>query len=59
KVADFAVQVKQAFYVNGAGVFGVLSTEVQKVAVLGGDGNKYIKDALLKGAGVIVAGDVF
>ncbi|WP_332690961.1 Nif3-like dinuclear metal center hexameric protein [Halalkalibacter lacteus] len=59
KLADFAEQVKQAFDVNGARVVGDLTTEVQKVAVLGGDGNKYIKDAIFKGADVIVTGDVY
>jgi dinuclear metal center YbgI/SA1388 family protein len=58
-LADFAKQVKQAFDVQGARVVGDLTAEVRKVAVLGGDGNKYMKDAIFKGADVIVTGDVY
>ncbi|GAE24726.1 hypothetical protein JCM9140_677 [Halalkalibacter wakoensis JCM 9140] len=55
----FAEHVKQAFDVQGARVVGDLTANVQKVAVLGGDGNKYMKDAIFKGADVFVTGDVY
>ncbi|MCM3761484.1 Nif3-like dinuclear metal center hexameric protein [Alkalihalobacillus oceani] len=58
-LGEFAEQVKAAFEVSGARVVGDLEKPVQKIAVLGGDGNKYIKDAIFKGADVIVTGDVY
>ncbi len=58
-LAAFAEHVKEAFDVKGARVVGDLTTTVQKVAVLGGDGNKYMKDAIFKGADVFVTGDVY
>jgi dinuclear metal center YbgI/SA1388 family protein len=56
---EFAAHVKQAFDVSGARVVGDLSGTVQKVAVLGGDGNKYMMEALFKGVDVMVTGDVY
>ncbi|MEC2070489.1 Nif3-like dinuclear metal center hexameric protein [Alkalihalophilus marmarensis] len=56
---DFAEHVKQAFDVEGARVVGDLSAKVKKVAVLGGDGNKYMMQAKFKGADVMVTGDVY
>ncbi|WP_100372409.1 Nif3-like dinuclear metal center hexameric protein [Bacillus sp. FJAT-45037] len=56
---EFAEHVKLAFDVNGARVVGDLSASVKKVAVLGGDGNKYMMQALFKGADVMVTGDVY
>lgn len=58
-LAEFAEHVKKAFDVKGARVVGDLKTMVQKVAVLGGDGNKYMKEAISKGADVFVTGDVY
>ncbi|MCK0471549.1 Nif3-like dinuclear metal center hexameric protein [Halalkalibacter sp. APA_J-10(15)] len=55
----FAEHVKQVFSVKGARVVGDLQTPIKKVAVLGGDGNKYINHAVFKGADVIVTGDVY
>jgi dinuclear metal center YbgI/SA1388 family protein len=58
-LADFTEQVKKAFDVKGARVVGDLNSMVRKVAVLGGDGNKYMKEAIFKGADVFVTGDVY
>lgn len=56
---DFAFLVKNAFEVDGLRVVGNLNNKVRKVAVLGGDGNKYVSSALFKGADVFVTGDVY
>ncbi|KMK75969.1 Nif3-like dinuclear metal center hexameric protein [Alkalihalobacillus pseudalcaliphilus] len=58
-LAAFTEYVKQVFDVEGARVVGDLQGRVKKVAVLGGDGNKYLQTALFKGADVIVTGDVY
>lgn len=42
-LGQFAEHVKQSLDVKGARVVGKLDDKVRKVAVLGGDGNKYIK----------------
>ncbi|MFT9848675.1 Nif3-like dinuclear metal center hexameric protein [Aneurinibacillus sp. REN35] len=55
----FAEQVKQAFDVNGARVVGDLDRQVQKVAVLGGDGNSFVSKAMFRGADVLVTGDIY
>ncbi|WP_096201290.1 Nif3-like dinuclear metal center hexameric protein [Bacillus sp. FJAT-45350] len=56
---EFAHHVKKTFDVKGARVVGNLSDKVKKVAVLGGDGNKYMSQARFKGADVFVTGDVY
>ncbi|WP_209125856.1 Nif3-like dinuclear metal center hexameric protein [Alkalihalobacillus sp. BA299] len=56
---QFAYLVKDAFDVKGARVVGKLDSRVKKVAVLGGDGNKYMSQAIFKGADVFVTGDVY
>lgn len=56
---QFATHVKKAFEVNGVRVVGDLNNKIKKVAVLGGDGNKYVTHALYKGADVYVTGDVY
>ena len=56
---EFADLVKNAFTVKGARVVGNLNNKVKKVAVLGGDGNKYVSHAIFKGADVLVTGDVY
>ncbi|ARK29348.1 Nif3-like dinuclear metal center hexameric protein [Halalkalibacter krulwichiae] len=58
-LAQFADHVKAVFDVKGARVVGDLQTRVKKVAVLGGDGNKYMNTAIFKGADVFVTGDVY
>lgn len=56
---DFADHVKKAFDVTGVRVVGDLGRTVRKVAVLGGDGNKYTSQALFNGADVYVTGDLY
>ncbi|MDQ0254375.1 dinuclear metal center YbgI/SA1388 family protein [Evansella vedderi] len=58
-LGDFAELVKRTFKVNGVRVVGDLNRKVKKVAVLGGDGNKYTSAALFKGADVYVTGDLY
>ncbi|ADU29884.1 Nif3-like dinuclear metal center hexameric protein [Evansella cellulosilytica] len=56
---SFAEHVKSAFDVSGVRVVGDISRKIRKVAVLGGDGNKYISSAIFKGADVYVTGDLY
>jgi dinuclear metal center YbgI/SA1388 family protein len=56
---QFSEHVKQSFDVVGIRVVGNLEDKVKKVAVLGGDGNKYMNQARFKGADVFVTGDVY
>ena len=58
-LGQFAEHVKQSLDVKGARVVGKLDDKVRKVAVLGGDGNKYINQAKFKGADVYVTGDMY
>ncbi|RBW70522.1 Nif3-like dinuclear metal center hexameric protein [Bacillus taeanensis] len=56
---QFALHVKRTFNVTGVRVVGNKKSKVKKVAVLGGDGNKYMTQALFKGADVYVTGDIY
>ncbi len=56
---SFASYVKEAFDVKGVRVVGSLQDTVKKVAVLGGDGNKYFMTAKFAGADVYVTGDMY
>lgn len=56
---QFALHVKDKLEVNGLRVVGSLSDKVKKVAVLGGDGNKYVSHAKRVGADVYVTGDMY
>lgn len=56
---EFAQHVKNAFDVKGVRVIGEHSNLVKKVAVLGGDGNKYYQHAKREGADVYVTGDFY
>lgn len=58
-LADFAEHVKKVFQVDGVRVVGDLTKQVKKVAVLGGDGNKYFPQAKFAGADVYVTGDMY
>lgn len=55
---QFAEHVKAKLNVPALRVVGDLETTVQKVAVIGGDGNKYIRTAKFAGADVFVTGDI-
>lgn len=56
---EFAGHVKKALDVEKVRVVGNLDETVKKVAVLGGDGNKYFTHAKFKGAHVYVTGDMY
>jgi dinuclear metal center YbgI/SA1388 family protein len=58
-LAEFAERVKTALDVKTVRVVGDLNSKVKKVAVLGGDGNKYFSHAKFKGADVYVTGDIY
>ncbi|MEK5390724.1 Nif3-like dinuclear metal center hexameric protein [Margalitia sp. FSL K6-0131] len=56
---QFAQHVKTTLDVKTVRVVGNLNDIIKKVAVLGGDGNKYYQHAKFKGADVYVTGDVY
>jgi dinuclear metal center YbgI/SA1388 family protein len=56
---EFAEHVKKSLNVERVRMVGDPSSKVKKVAVLGGDGNKYIQQAKFKGADVYVTGDLY
>lgn len=56
---DFAEFVKERLDVPALRVVGNFTKSVKKVAVLGGDGNKYITAAKRAGADVYVTGDLY
>lgn len=56
---EFAQHVKDVFGVPALRFVGDPQTKIHKVAVLGGDGNKYIAAAKRKGADVLVTGDMY
>lgn len=55
----FAEKVKTLLDVPFVRIVGIASSKVKKVAVLGGDGNKYIQIAKRAGADVLVTGDLY
>jgi dinuclear metal center YbgI/SA1388 family protein len=58
-LSDYAKFVKGALGVNKVRVVGDLNAKVKKVAVLGGDGNKYFSQAKFRGADVFITGDIY
>ncbi|MED4400959.1 Nif3-like dinuclear metal center hexameric protein [Metabacillus fastidiosus] len=56
---EFAEFVKTALEVERVRVVGKKDSVIRKVAVLGGDGNKYIQQAKFQGADVYVTGDLY
>ncbi|WP_409301725.1 Nif3-like dinuclear metal center hexameric protein [Peribacillus sp. SCS-155] len=56
---QFSNHVKKVLDVNAVRVVGSLDSKIKKVAVLGGDGNKYFSQAKFKGADVYVTGDMY
>ncbi|WP_243290585.1 Nif3-like dinuclear metal center hexameric protein [Bacillus sp. FJAT-47783] len=56
---QFAEHVKTCFQVDSVRVVGSLTDKVKKVAIVGGDGNKYIHQAKMSGADVYVTGDIY
>lgn len=55
---EFAERVKQALDVPFVRVVGQGDRSVRKIAVLGGQGGKYVRNALFAGADVYVTGDM-
>ncbi len=55
---DFAAIVKKAYACDGLRVVGNPGKQVQKVAVLGGAGGRYIGDVKRQGADAYITGDV-
>lgn len=55
---EFAEQVKQQLNVPALRFVGDASKQVSKIAVIGGNGTKYIYDAKRAGAEVLVTGDM-
>lgn len=55
---EFAQFVKIQLDVPMVRVVGELEKEIRKVAVIGGDGNKYVRIAKFAGADVFVTGDI-
>ncbi|RUL57028.1 Nif3-like dinuclear metal center hexameric protein [Lysinibacillus antri] len=58
-LVEFAEHVKAALNVPCVRVVGDMNKKVSKVAVVGGDGNKYIHAAKRSGADVFVTGDMY
>ena len=58
-LSEYAQVVKKQLNVPFVRVVGDLTKEVKKVAVLGGDGNKYIQTAKRAGADVFITGDLY
>lgn len=56
---EFVDHVKNAFGISSLRVIKGKQSMIRKVAVVGGDGNKYIYPALHKGADVLVTGDIY
>ncbi|MED2972528.1 Nif3-like dinuclear metal center hexameric protein [Fictibacillus sp. B-59209] len=56
---DFIQHVKQTLDVSALRAVKGHSRPVRKVAVVGGDGNKFISAAIMKGADVLVTGDMY
>jgi dinuclear metal center YbgI/SA1388 family protein len=60
KFEEFLTFTKEKFDIEGLRYVGEdLEKEVRRVAVMGGDGGKYYKDAKAKGADVFVTGDIY
>lgn len=57
-LADLTNQVKKAFNLETVRVTGNDHKQVQKVAILGGSGEKFIQHAKNKGADVFITGDM-
>ena len=56
---DFASKLKEQLNVPFVRIVGDANKIIRKVAVLGGDGNKYIQTAKRAGADVLVTGDLY
>lgn len=57
-LAAFCEEVKTAYELDGVIVTGDLNKQIKRVAVLGGSGEKFIKNALEKDVDVYITGDI-
>lgn len=58
-LSELIVKVKKAFSLTDVRVANIdLSKKVNKVAILGGSGEKYFQQALAKGAEIFITGDI-
>jgi dinuclear metal center YbgI/SA1388 family protein len=58
-IEEFVQHVKTVFGITNVRVIKGHNHPIKKVAVVGGDGNKYIYPAVRKGADVLVTGDIY
>ncbi|RZT22327.1 Nif3-like dinuclear metal center hexameric protein [Fictibacillus sp. BK138] len=58
-IEEFVQHVKNVFRISCVRVIKGHNHPIKKVAVVGGDGNKYIYPAVRKGADVLVTGDIY
>ncbi|MBM7584705.1 dinuclear metal center YbgI/SA1388 family protein [Bacillus pakistanensis] len=58
-LVDFANYLKEKLTVETVRVVGNMNDTIKRVAVLGGDGNKFISKAKYSGADVFVTGDLY
>jgi len=56
---DFADFVKEKLDLNGVKIVGDIDRPVKKVAIVGGDGNKFVNKAVYQGADVLLTGDIY
>ena len=56
---ELAEQVKEAYHVPNLRFVGNPNKTIRTIAVIGGDGNKYIAHAKRMGADVLITGDVY
>lgn len=55
---ELCARVKEAYHMSHVRVTGDMTRKVQKVAILGGSGEKYLTTAKKKGADVYITGDM-
>ncbi len=58
RLGELAQHVKTAFDVPMVRLVGDPDRQVQKIAVLGGSGSRYVRHALFAGADVLITGDI-
>ncbi|MFC0188156.1 Nif3-like dinuclear metal center hexameric protein [Fictibacillus aquaticus] len=56
---ELAAHVKNAFSLKAVRAVKGHDRPIQKIAVVGGDGNKFIKGAISKGADALITGDIY
>lgn len=56
---EFAVMIKEQLNVEGVKVVGNLNKSIKNVAIVGGDGDKYINKAAFIGIDALVTGDIY